>query len=99
MSSQRQLMHEADLVGVHEARIAHHVAAVGQIDGQDGAAAVGDGARPVIVQLLVVVRANVAAREYVFQVLAEGRIDRHQVFEVSVDRALFDHHDFAVSSR
>ena len=29
-----QLMHESDLVGVHEARIAHHVAPVGQIHGQ-----------------------------------------------------------------
>ena len=37
-------MHEADLVGVHEARIAHHVAAVGQVDRQHRAAAVRDRA-------------------------------------------------------
>ena len=92
----RQLVHEADLVGVHEARIAHHVAAVGQIDGQDRAAAVRDGAGTVIVQFFVVVRANVAAGEHVFEMLAEGGIDRHQVFEVAVDGALLHHHDLAV---
>ena len=89
-------MHEPDLVGVHEARIAHHVAAVGQIDGEHAAAAVGDGAGAVIVQLLVVVRANIAARENIFQVLRERRVDRHQIFELPVDRALLDHHDLAV---
>ena len=91
-----QLMYVADLVGVHEARIAHHVAAVRQIDGEHAAAAVRDGAGAVVVQLLVVVRANVAAREDVFQVLGERRVDRHQVFELSVDGALLDHHDLAV---
>jgi hypothetical protein len=33
-------MDEAHLVGVHEAGVAHHVAAVGQVDGQDRPAAV-----------------------------------------------------------
>ncbi len=56
----------------------------------------GDGAGAVIVELLVVVGANVAARENVFQVLREGRIDRHQVFEVAVDGAILLHDDFAV---
>ena len=64
-----QLVHEADLVGVHEARIAHHVAAVGEVDGQHRAAAVGDGAGAVVVQLFVVVGANVAAREHIFEML------------------------------
>ena len=39
-SRHRQLVDVADLVGVHEARIAHHVAAVRQIDGQHRAASV-----------------------------------------------------------
>ena len=47
---QRQLVHVADLIGVHEARIAHHVAAVGQVDRQHRAAAVLDGRGAVIVQ-------------------------------------------------
>ena len=71
MSSQRQLMHEADLVRVHEARVAHHVAAVGQVDGQNRAAAVLDRAGAVIVQLFVVVGADVAAGKDFFQMLEE----------------------------
>ena len=54
-------MDVADLVGVHEARIAHHVAAVRQIDRQDRAAPVFDGTRAVIMQALIVVGTNIAA--------------------------------------
>ena len=90
-------MDEADLVRVHEARVAHHVAAVGQIDRQDRAAAVLDGAAAVVVQLLVVVGADVAARKDVFEVLEERRVVRHDVFEVPVQRAVLDHQDLAVA--
>ena len=90
-------MDEADLVGVHEAGIAHHVAAVGEIDREHAAAAVGDGAGAVLVQLGVVVGADVAAGEDVFQVLEEGGVDGHHVFEVAVDRAILHHQDFAVA--
>ena len=48
------------------------------------------------VQLLVVVRADVASREHVFKVLGKFRVNRHQVFEAPVNRALFHHHDLAV---
>ncbi len=89
-------MDEADLVRVHEAGIAHHVATVGQIDGENRSAAVLHGRSTVVVQLLVSVGANVAARENVFQVLGECRIDGHDVFEVPVLGAIFDHHDLAV---
>jgi len=41
----------------------HHVAAVGQVDGQHGATAILHGGRSVVVQLLVVVRLDVAAGE------------------------------------
>ena len=90
-------MHEPDLVGVHEARIAHHVAAVRQIDRQHRSAAVRDGAGPVIVKLFVVVGADVAAGEHVFEMLEERRVDRHHVFEVAVDRAILHHQDLAVA--
>ena len=73
MSSQRQLVDEPDLVRVHEARVAHHVAAVGQVDGQHRAAAVQHRRAAVVVQLLVVVRADVAAGEHLFEVLEERR--------------------------
>ena len=90
-------MHEADLVGVHEARIAHHVAAVGQIDRQNRAAAVGDGAGAVVVEVLVVVSADVAAGENFFEVLEERRVDGHHVFEVTVLGAILNHQDLAVA--
>ena len=93
----RQLVHEPDLVGVHEARVAHHVAAVGQVDRQHRAAAVLDGAAAMVVQLLVVVRAHVAARERVFEVLEEGRVHGHHVLEMAVLRAVLDHQDLAVA--
>ena len=59
---ERELVDVADLVGVHEARIAHHVAAVRQVDGEDRAAAVLDGRGAVVVQAIGD-RLEVAARE------------------------------------
>ena len=95
----RELVDEPDLVGVHEARIAHHVAAVRQIDRQHRAASVLDRAAAVVVQLLVVVGADVAARERLLEVLEERRVDRHRVFEMAMDRAVLHHHDLAVLLR
>ena len=97
MSSQRQFVDEPDLVGVHEAGVAHHVAAVGQVDRQNRTAAVGDGAGAVLVQVLIVVGADVAAREDLFQVLEERGVDGHHVFEVAVNRAVLHHQDLAVA--
>ena len=90
-------MHEPYLVGVHEARIAHHVAAVGEIDRQYRAAPVQDGTGAMVVQFLVIVRADVAARKDFLQMLEESRIDRHHVFEMAVLRAILHHQDLAVS--
>ena len=90
-------MHKTDLVRVHEAGIAHHVAAVRKIDGQDGAAAVLYGRSAVVVQLLVIVRGDVAPRENFFEMLEEISIHGHQVFKVAVLRAIFDHQDLAVA--
>ena len=92
----RELVDEADLVRVHEARVAHHVAAVRQVDRQDRAAAVLDRAAAVVVELLVVVGSDVAAREGLLEVLEERRVDGHHVLEVAVDRAVLEHHDLAV---
>ena len=90
-------MDEADLVGIHEARIAHHVAAVREIDRQHRSAAVLHRAGAVIVELFVVVRADVAAGEALFEVLEERRVDRHHVFEMAVLRAVLHHQDLAVA--
>ena len=93
----RKLVDEADLVGVHEAGIAHHVAAIGEVDGQHGPTTVGHRGSTVVVQFLVVVGANVAAWEDFFEVLEESRVDRHDVFKVTVDGAVLDHQDLAVA--
>ena len=70
-----QLVHEADLVSVHEAGIAHHVAAIGEVNGKHRTAAVLHGTGTVIVELLVVVRADVTAGENLFQVAREVRVN------------------------
>jgi len=53
-------------------RVAHHVAAIGEVDRENRATSVGDGGTTVVVQLLVVVGADVASREDVFEVLHEA---------------------------
>ena len=53
-------MDVANLVRIHEARVAHHVAAVGEIDGENRAAAVLDRRRSVPVDQLVTQRAEIA---------------------------------------
>ncbi len=93
----RELVDEPDLVRVHEARVAHHVAAVRQVDREHRAAAVLNRAAAVVVQRRVVVRADVAAREHLFEVLEERRVDRHHVFEVTVNGAVLHHQDLAVA--
>ena len=80
---QRQLVDVADLVGVHEARVAHHVAAVGQVDGQHRAAAVLDRRRAVVVEA-VGDGVEVAAGEQVLEALEERRVDRQRVGEGAV---------------
>ena len=50
-----------------------------------------------LVQFFVVVRADVAAREHLFQVLEERRVDGHHVLEMAVNGAILHHHDLAVA--
>ncbi len=90
-------MHEADLIGIHEARIAHHVAAVRQIDGEDGTAPVLNGAGAVVVERFVVVRADVTPRKHILEMLRKSGIDGHQVFELAVLGTFLDHQDLAVA--
>ena len=90
-------MNEANLVGVHEAGVAHHVATVGEIDGQHRSAAVQHGAAAVVMQLFVIVGANVAAGKDFFEVLEEGGVHRHHVFKVPVLRTIFHHQDLAIA--
>src|SRR5438270_10599434 len=48
-------------------------------------------------QRLVVVRLNVATGKHGLDVLEELRIDCHHIFEVTVDRTIFDHPDLSVA--
>ena len=87
---QTELVNVAHLVRVHEARVAHHVAAIGQVDRQDRAAPVLDRGRSVVVQA-VGDRVEIPAREQAFEPLEECRVDRQRVDEGAVLGAgLFD---------
>jgi hypothetical protein len=48
-------------------------------------------------KLVIVMSADVAARESLFEVLEEGRVDAHDILEVAVLEAVFDHKDLAVA--
>ena len=50
-----------------------------------------------MMQLLVGVRRDVAAGEHVLEMLGEDGVDRHHVFEVAVDGAIFYHQNLAVA--
>ena len=89
---ERQLVDVADLIRVHEAGVAHHVAAVGQVDRQDRPAPVLDRRGAVIVQR-VGDRIEVAAGEETLDPAQKIRIDGQRVGERSVLRAgLLDDH-------
>ena len=92
-----QLVNVSHLVSVHEAGIAHHVAAVREVNGEDRAAAVANSARTMAVQVFVIVRRNIAAREIPFNPFEEFRVNGHQVFKLAMDGALFHHPDLAIA--
>src|SRR5215470_13469723 len=91
-----KLVNEADLVCVHKAWIAHHVAAVSQIDRKNGTAPMLDRAAAVIVERLVVVCPDISARENLLKVFEEFRVDGHDIFEMPVHGAILDHQDLAL---
>ena len=79
-------MDVADLVRVHEARIAHHVAAVRQVDGEDRSAAVLDRRSAVIVQVPGGGQI-VASGEEPLEPLQERGVDGQSIGEGPVHRA------------
>jgi hypothetical protein len=91
-----QFVHVPDLVGIHEARIAHHVAAVGQVDRQHGSTAVFDRRRAVIVQGLGD-GWQIAAGEQALDAALKLRVDRQGVSERAVSRAGLLDQDSAVA--
>ena len=89
-------MNVTDLIRIHKARIAHHVAAVRQIDREHGSAAEFDIARAVMMDVLVLCSLKIAAVKERFDALEKLRIGRHHIDKLAVRRAGLFHHDLAV---
>src|SRR5271156_1219577 len=66
-----QFVNVDNLVRVHEAGIPQYVAAVGQVHGEHGAAAVANSARTVPMHVFIVVRRDVATGEILFNPFEE----------------------------
>src|SRR5687768_2784244 len=90
-------MNEPNLVRVHEAWVAHHVAAIGQVDRKNRTAAVLNRARAMVMQLFVVVGLDVSTGEHRLDMRKELRVDRHHVFKTTVDWTILDHPNLAVA--
>src|SRR5207244_7887705 len=81
---------------IHEARIAHHVAAIGEIDSQDSAAAKLNVRCPMLVNARIFRGAKVATEEERFDSFQERRISRHHICELAVLRASLAHDDLTI---
>ena len=92
-----QFVHEPHLVRIHEAGVAHHVAAICQIHGQYRTAAMLDRARSMVVKAFIVVSPNVAAGEVLLNPGQELGINRHHIFVTAVDRAVLHHPHLAIT--
>ena len=90
-----QLMDEADLVRIHEARITHHVAAVGQIDRHDRAASVLHRRGTMRTERRFD-RREIATGKQVLDPLHELRINRHHIGTDTMLVAGLFHQDLAV---
>ena len=91
-----RFMNVADLIRIHEARIAHHVAAVCQIDRQNRAAAEFDIARAVMMNVLVLGGLEIAAEKERLDPLQKLRVSREHVHKLAVRRARLSHDYLAV---
>src|SRR5258707_49392 len=90
-------MNEADLIGVHEAWITHHVAAVCKVYGQHCSATILYSAGAVVMKLFVIVSIDVATGKHLFNVRQKLGIDRHHIFNVPMYRTILDHPDFVIA--
>jgi hypothetical protein len=92
-----QLVDIADLVGIHEARITHHVATIGEVNGEHRATTVFDCAGTMVVESFIVVSPNVATWKVLFDPFQELHIFGHHVFKLAVFRAVFHHPNLTVA--
>src|SRR4029077_10404047 len=77
-----KLVHKSNLVRIHKTRVAHHIAAVGEVDGEDRAPSMLDGAAAVVVQLFVVMGTDVATGKRLLEMAEELRINGEHIFEM-----------------
>ena len=84
-----ELVHVAHLIRIHEAGVAHHVAAIREIHGEHRAPPIANVGRAVSVQVCVVRRLEVAPVEAALEGRAQLGVDRENVLVVSVPLAAF----------
>ncbi len=92
----RRLVYVTNLVRVHEARVAHHVAAIGQVDSQNRAASKLDIRSAVTVYVFVFGSAEVTTKEERLDAPQKLRVGRHHIFKLPVLRTIFAHYNLAV---
>src|SRR6478735_1735445 len=92
----RELMDEAYLIGVHEAGITHHVAAVGQVDREHRTSTVLDGRATVIAQFALG-RFEVTTRKQTLDARHERGVDADHVRELAVLGTRLQHDDLAIA--
>ena len=92
----RRFVNVTDLVCIHEAGIAHHVAAVGKVHGQNCATTKLDVRRSMMMDVLVFSSAEVASEEERFDPLEERRVSRHHVNKLAVLRTGLAHDHLSV---
>src|SRR6266851_4957260 len=86
----------SNLVCIHEAGIAHHVAAIGEIHCQNSAAAKLDVGSSVVVHVRIFGCPEVTTKKERFNALEKGRIRGHYIDELTMLRAGLSHHDLSV---
>src|SRR6266542_4754744 len=86
-----RLVHITNLVCIHEAGIAHHVAAIGKVHGQDGAAAKFDVRSAMSMDVRIVSRAKVASEEERFDPLEKRGVSCHNVNKLAMLRTVLAH--------
>src|SRR5260370_36917080 len=89
-------MNKADLVGVHEAGIAHHVATVCEVYSKHRSPTILHSAGAMVMKFLVVVSVNVAPRKNLFNVGQEFSTVRHHTFKLPLDLTIISLHDLFI---
>ena len=89
-------MNITNLVGIHEAGVAHHVTAVGEIDSEDCAAAELDVRGPVLMHVRIFGCLKVTAKKERLDPFEKRRIGGHHINKLAMFRTGLAHDDLAV---